>query len=193
MIALGPPLRLARDSDASQLADLVNYAGEGLPYHIWTSLAEDGQDPWEIGRTRQAEKARDGQIVVVDFGNGAVASLTGYKIGAAPVEIGEDLPALFRPLQELENLALESWYVNVLACYPEYRSQGYGSLLLDLADEIARAEGLSRMSVIVTGDNIGARRLYERKGYKEVAQAPCLKEDWDTDTEHWVLLIKSLS
>ncbi|KIC24051.1 MULTISPECIES: GNAT family N-acetyltransferase [unclassified Leisingera] len=193
MIELEPPLRLARESDASQLADLVNYAGEGLPYYIWTGLAEDGQDPWKIGRARQAEKARDGQIVVVDFGSGAVASLTGYKIGAEPVEIGEDFPALFRPLQELENQALESWYVNVLACYPEHRGKGYGSRLLDLADEIALAEGLTRMSVIVAGDNIGARRLYERKGYKEAAQAPCQKEDWETDTECWVLLMKSLS
>ncbi|MES0827642.1 GNAT family N-acetyltransferase [Ruegeria sp. SCP11] len=171
----------------------MNFAGEGLPLHVWTGLAQDGEDPWAVGRARQAEKAREGQVVVFDFGNGVVAGLTGYGIGAEPEEIGDSFPALFRPLQELENQALESRYVNVLACYPENRGQGLGSKLLDLADEIARAEGYKRMSVIVADENLGARRLYERKGYSELAKAPCAKDGWDTETENWVLLVKSLS
>lgn len=189
---LEPPLRVASEADASELADLVNFAGEGLPLYIWQGIAKGGQDPWEVGRARQVEKAREGQIVVVDLGDGAVASLTGYPIGSEPTPIGDDVPALFRPLQELENKALESWYVNVLACYPEYRGQGLGSRLLDLAEQIAREEGLHRMSVIVADDNAGARRLYERHGYVEAATLPCVKDGWETDTEHWVLLIKSL-
>lgn len=193
MIDLEPPLRLANEADACELADLVNFAGEGLPHYVWMGLAEEGQDPWEIGRARQAEKARDGQIVVVDHGNGAVACLTGYKIGREPVEIGDDFPALFRPLQELENRALESWYVNVLACYPEHRGQGLGSRLLDLAEEIARAEELSRMSLIVANANTRARRLYESKGYQELATAPCIKEEWEIENKTWVLLIKQLT
>lgn len=87
---------------------------------------------WEIGRARQIEKVREGRIVVVDIGDGAVASLTGYPIGSEPELIGDDFPALFRLLQELENRALESWYVNVLALYPEYRgkdlARGYSTL-----------------------------------------------------------------
>jgi ribosomal protein S18 acetylase RimI-like enzyme len=185
-------MRLATKADAEQLADLVNLAGEGLPLHIWESLAANGQNPWDVGRARQAEKAHEGQIVVVDNGNCAIASLTGYVIGAEPTEIGKDFPALFRPLQELENQALESWYVNVLACYPEYQGQGIGSKLLDLAEEIGRSEGMQRMSVIVADDNIGARRLYQRHGYQEVANAACVKDGWTTTTENWLLFLKSL-
>jgi ribosomal protein S18 acetylase RimI-like enzyme len=191
MIRLDSPLRLASEADATQLADLVNFAGEGLPLYIWKGLADGGQDPWEIGRARQADKASEGQVVVVDYGDGAVASLTGYVIGSKPEPIGEDFPTLFRPLQELENEALESWYVNVLACYPKFRGQGLGSRLLELAEKIARADGIHRMSVIVASNNTGARRLYERHGYKEVATRRCMKEGWATDTEHWVLLVKS--
>ena len=193
MIALTPPFRLATAADAAPLADLVNFAGEGLPLYLWTGMATDGQDPWDIGRARQAAKAREGQIVVADFGQGAVASLTGYVIGAEPTEITDAYPPLLRPLQELENQALNSWYVNVLASYPDCRGQGLGSRLLDLAEDIARAEGLQRMSVIVASDNTGARRLYERKGYAERVTAPCVKEGWDTPTEFWVLLIKALN
>ena len=192
MIDLSLPLRLAKPSDARQLAELVNFAGEGLPEYIWTGMAKDGEDPWEVGRARQADKAGDGQIVVIDQGKGAIAGLTGYTIGPEPEEIGDDFPALFRPLQELENQALNSWYVNVLACYPEHRGQGHGGHLLDIADEIGRAERLTQMSVIVASDNLGARRLYERKGYRETATAPCVKESWETATEAWVLLMKPL-
>lgn len=192
MIDLKPPLRLATPRDAAALADLVNFAGHGLPLYLWQALAQPGQDPWTLGRTRQAAKAEAGQIVVVDEGGGAIASLTGYVVGATPAEIGPDFPALFRPLQELENQALESWYVNVLACYPAHRGRGIGSRLLRLAEGLAEAEGLGRMSVIVANDNHGARRLYQRHGYREAATAPCVREAWPSRTEDWILLLKAI-
>jgi ribosomal protein S18 acetylase RimI-like enzyme len=190
LIPLEFPFRLATPEDAVALADLVNFAGEGLPYHVWCQMADQGQDPWEIGRRRQAAKAEEGQIVVVDTGEGAVAGLTGYAIGAKPEPIGEDMPPLFGPLQELENLALRSWYVNVLACYPRHRGKGHGTKLLELAEEIARDADLEMMSVIVASNNAGARRLYERLGYGEVARRPCVRNGWDTETDEWVLLTK---
>jgi ribosomal protein S18 acetylase RimI-like enzyme len=190
MIPLAPPLRLARADDGPVLARLVNYAGEGLPLHLWTEMAAGGEDPWEIGAGRQAAKARDGQVVVIDEGDGPVAGLTGYRIdGPQPVE---ELPPLFRPLQELENLAPGSWYVNVLAALPEHRGRGLGTRLLGLADQIARDEGLSRLSIIVADDNTGARRLYQRQGYVEAGRRPMVTEGWQTDGTEWVLLIKHL-
>lgn len=192
MIDLSPPYRLATPEDAQELAELVNFAGDGLPFHLWRDLAEEGQDPWEVGRRRQAERTRDGQAVVVDFGAGAVAALTGYAIDASPEPVPDDLPAVFRPLQELENEAPGSWYVNVLACFPEHRGMGLGSGLLRLAEQIASAEGLERMSIIVAGDNEGARRLYERQGYTETARRPCVHGNWQSDLEEWVLLVKTI-
>lgn len=80
----------------------------------------------------------------------------------------------------------------MLACYPEHRGQGLGSLLLKTAERIGEAEGLQRMSVIVADNNTGARRLYERHGYTETATRPCVREGWVTDTENWVLLMKGV-
>ncbi len=193
MILLHPPFRLADRNDGKELAELVNFAGEGLPYHIWCELADDDHDPWEIGRERQAERAEKGQIVVVDLGEGAIAGLTGHAIGADPKPVGEEMPAMFRPLQELENQALNSWYVNVLACYPDHRGKGYGTRLLGIAEQIAAASKLEKMSVIVAGNNAGAKRLYEKQGYQEIARRPCISNGWQTDTKEWVLLIKNLS
>lgn len=187
-----PLIRVANPDDARPLAELVNFAGEGLPLYLWTTMAGPEDDPWEIGAARQAAKASEGQIYVVDRGTGAVASLTGYAIGSEPEPINADFPPLFRPLQELENLAPNSWYVNVLACFPQERGKGLGTKLLALAEEIARSKNLSRMSVIVSDDNPGARRLYERTGYREIATRPCVREGWQTGTTAWVLLIKEL-
>jgi len=106
------------------------------------------------------------------------------------VPIGEDMPALFRPLLELENLALRSWYVNAVACYPQHRGKGYGTRLLELAEQIAADTGLDRMSLIVDSGNRGARRLYERLGYIETARRACLRDGWQSDVEEWILLIK---
>ena len=189
MIRLDPPLRLARADDAPVLARLVNYAGEGMPLHIWTGMAEPGEDPWAVGARRQAEKAEAGKVVVWDEGAGAVAGLTGYPIGSAP-QPTDHLPAMFVPLQELENQALESWYVNVLAALPEARGRGVGTRLLGIAEDIARELSLPRLSIIVAEANRGARRLYERQGYVETARRPMVKDGWQSDGTEWVLLLK---
>jgi hypothetical protein len=52
MIELTPPLRQARVTDAEMLAQLVNYAGEGLPLYLWSKLATGKSSPWEVGRQR---------------------------------------------------------------------------------------------------------------------------------------------
>lgn len=191
MIPLAPPLRLARAEDAPVLARLVNYAGEGLPLHLWSGMAEPGEDPWAVGARRQAAKAAEGQIVVVDEGDGPVAGLTGYPIGAEPEPL-DGIPALFRPMQELENLALRSWYVNVLAALPEARNRGFGTMLLGVAEEIARHGNLGGMSLIVGDNNTAARRLYERHGYAEAARRPIVRDGWETAGREWVLLVKGL-
>ena len=85
-----------------------------------------------------------------------------------------------------------SWYVNVLAVRPQYRSMGLGSRLLAVADELGSAAGKRAMSVIVSDANAGARRLYERCSYSEVSSRAMVKEGWENDGENWVLLTKSL-
>lgn len=100
------------------------------------------------------------------------------------------MPPMFVPLQELENLAPSTWYVNVLAVLPELRGHGLGSQLLELADGIGRALGLRGMSVIVSDTNEGARRLYEWHGYRVAATRTKVKEGWQNEGHEWVLLTK---
>jgi ribosomal protein S18 acetylase RimI-like enzyme len=193
MVPLAPPLRLARPEDGPVLAEFINMAGEGLPLAVWQGMAGPGEDPWAIGAARQARRAEGGQIVVVDEGAGAIAGLTGYAIRAVEA-IGDDMPAAFRPLQELENLAVGTWYVNALAVLSGHRGKGYGSRLLRLAEEIAEEEELTALSLIVAEDNAGARRLYAREGYEETARRPVnAAPGWTPATETWILMLRRLS
>ena len=194
MIDLARPFRPATADDDAALAELVNMAGEGLPLYLWTRMAGPGEDPWAVGRQRA--RRTEGSFsyrnaVVIDVGGQVVAALIGYKLPDAPEEIDPDtMPAMFVPLQELENLAPGTWYLNVMATYPEYRGQGYGARLLAIAERLAAESGSAGLSLIVLDANAGARRLYARAGYRQVAERPVVKEDWTCRGDNWVLLVK---
>lgn len=187
--------RPAQRDEAALLAELVNYAGEGLPLYLWGRLATPGRLAWDVGRERAERDEgsfswRNATMIEVD--GKAVGCLIGYEIPDNPEPIPDYMPILFVPLQELENLAPSTWYVNVLAVLPEYRGRGLGTRLLQLADETGRKLGKKGMSVIVSDANVGARRLYERCGYRETARRAMVKEGWDNPGREWVLLTKPL-
>lgn len=185
--------RPARKTDAPSLAELVNYAGEGMPLYLWSKLARSGEDPWEIGRTRAARE--EGAFsyrnaVVADIGGECAGCLIGYDIPDAVASIPGAMPPMFVPLQELENLAPGTWYVNVLGVKPQFRSRGLGGKFLAFAEREARARGLRGLSLIVADENRGARRLYERAGFRDTATRKMVKEDWTSASENWVLMVK---
>ena len=181
--------------DAPILAELVNYAGDGLPLHLWSKMAAPGESAWDVGR-RRAARPEGGfsyrNATIIEHHGACAGCLIGYQIPDQPEPIGGDLPAMFVPLQELENLAPGTWYVNVLAVRPQFRGLGLGTRLLEFADETGRAHGKRGMSVIVSDANPGARRLYERCGYRETAARAMVKDDWRNDGRNWVLLTKVL-
>lgn len=196
MIDFQLPYRRASTDDAPALAELGNMAGEGLPLYVWSHMAEAGKSPWEIGRERARRESggfsyRNAVVRVED--SRAVACLVGYPLDDAPAPVDySGLPPMFVPLQQLEDMAPGTWYVNVLATYPEYRGRGYGSELLAVAEAMAQDLGKRGLSIIVADSNSGARRLYERQGYVEQARRPMIKENWESPGSNWVLLVKTL-
>lgn len=197
IVEAGIRLRGATKSDSHAMAELVNFAGEGLPLYLWERMAADGQSGWDVGRARAArdEGAFSWRNTIIAEVDGQVAgSLVGYALPDTPEPIDHDaMPAMFVPLQELENLAPSTWYVNVLAAFPQFRGRGVGTRLLAEADRLGRAAGLKGMSVIVSDANAGARRLYERCGYREHASRLMVKESWQNHGANWVLLVKPLA
>jgi len=107
-----------------------------------------------------------------------------------PLGQASDPAPMFVPLQQLEDLAPGTWYVNVLATYPRYRGRYYGAEPLSIADDIARDSVKRGLSIIVADANAGARRLYERCGYRERARRAMVKGQWQHPGTDWVLLVK---
>jgi ribosomal protein S18 acetylase RimI-like enzyme len=184
--------RRASLADVAALAELVEFAGEGLPLCLWTQLAGPGADPWEFGRNRLRSEAPGysyRNALIAQRADKMLGALIGYPLREPePIEANE--PALLVPLHELMQMAPQTWYVHALAAYPEHRSLGVGAALLAEADKLAAADGLSGLSLIVSDTNSGARRLYERSGYREAARRKMTKQDWQHPGTEWVLLIK---
>ncbi len=193
MTAMDFLVRSGRREDATVLAELVNYAGEGLPLYLWGKMAGEGADAWSIGRERAARDVGSfsyRNATILDRNGQPVAALIGYEIPDAPDPVPADMPTMFVPLQELENLAPATWYVNVLAVLPEFRGSGLGTRLLSIAEETAARLAKRGLSIIVSDSNHGARRLYHRLGYKEISRRAMVKENWGNNGREWVSLIK---
>ena len=195
MIASTSTIRPATLQDAQSLVELMNFAGEGLPFYVWATMAKGSEaDPWSIGlaRARREEGSFSYRNATIIEEDRAVAGcLVGYPRSDEPEAIELSLPEMFVPLQQLENLAPGTWYVNALAIYPQYRKKGFGTALLKHAEKLAVTTPAKRgMSVIVADNNVAARRLYERMGYRHLADRPMIKGRWESRGSAWVLLVK---
>jgi ribosomal protein S18 acetylase RimI-like enzyme len=195
-MASAPTFRLATKADAAALAVLVDIAGEGGPNYMWSSLAAPGQSSLEVGRER-ARREEGGfsyrNATVAEIGGEIAASLVGYRLDD-PYDLGDldEMPEFVRPLVRLEAKAPGSWYVNVLATFPEFCRQGIGARLLAIAEDEARQEGAPALSVIVGSWNDGAARLYAGAGYSPLAREPAVLFPGCPHQGDWVLMLRSL-
>jgi ribosomal protein S18 acetylase RimI-like enzyme len=195
MTKVDAPFRRARSADAVALAELVEFASEGLAVCLWTKLAGPGGDPWDIGRKRVSSETGGlsyRNALIAELAGKPVCGLIGYPLGDKSEPIPDTLPAVLVPLHELMNLAPDTWYVHALAAYPEHRGGGRGTALLAEADKLAACTHKPGLSLIVTDTNTSARRLYERSGYREAARRRMVKEQWQHPGSNWVLLTKRL-
>ena len=190
-------IRAARKSDASALAVLVDIAGEGMPAHMWRTMKAPRQSVLEFGRSRAARDEggfswRNATVIEVD--DEVAGGLIDYRLDD-PYDAGdlEQLPAMIRPLVTLEARVPGSWYVNVLATFPEFRGQGLGTRLLERAENRAREAGARNVSLIVESENPGALRLYQRLGYQEQGRETLVKIPGEPHGGDWVLMVKRLS
>jgi ribosomal protein S18 acetylase RimI-like enzyme len=195
MSIIQPPFRRATINDAGTLAQFVEFASEGLAVYLWTQIAGGGPDPWHIGRERVASETGGlsyRNAVMAELAGQPISGLISYPLGDKGEHSPDSLPAVLVPLHELMNLALDTWYIHVVAVSPEYRGKGRGLALLALAERLAGSAGKASVSLIVSDTNTGARRLYECWGYREIAQRKMIKEQWQHPGVNWVLLGKHL-
>jgi ribosomal protein S18 acetylase RimI-like enzyme len=191
-----PTFRPARKSDAASLAVLVDIAGEGMPAYMWSTLKVPAQSLLEFGRERAARESGGfswRNAIVAELDGEVAASLVGYRLDN-PYDLGilDEMPEMVRPLVRLEAKAPGSWYVNVLATFPEFRHRGIGSQLLAVAEHKANETRAPSLSVIVASWNEGAARLYRGAGYSPLASEPAILFPGCPHKGDWVLMVRSL-
>jgi ribosomal protein S18 acetylase RimI-like enzyme len=185
-----PLLRPARRGDAEDLARLAELASEGMTSHVWSGMAGPGEDPMAIGARRAARD--EGAFswrnaVLAELGGRVAGGLVCYRIGEAPAPL-DGLPAMFRPLQALENRAPGTEYVHILATLPAFRRQGVATRLL--GEAARRGAGSRGLSLVVADGNLPARRLYAALGFAEAAREPMVKEGWRNPGRQWLLMLR---
>lgn len=187
-------IRAATKKDALYVAALADMAGHGLPSWVWSQACVKGQSVIEVGRARAMRENAD-----FSYRNAHMleqdGEIAGMLLGYKEPDTFDDLDTsglheVFRPMAELEAEAPGSWYVNMLAVFAECRGRGLGMRLLGLADELAAAASANRLSLIVESENDGARRLYERAGYRETARRPYVAFPGSPHQGDWVLMMK---
>ena len=188
-------IRKASTEDCHAIAQLALMAGEGIPAWFWEQSRQEGQLIEDVGAQNAASDSenfsyRNAHLAVVE--ENVAGMLLAYRLpGADHEESLEEYPEFIRPLIELEQCVPDSFYINMLATYPQYRGRGVGSALMGIAGRLADDAGCSRISIEVFSQNEGALRLYERLGYCEIERRKVIKHPCHPYDESIVLLVKN--
>ncbi len=186
-------LRPARKSDCGTIASLYSISSDGVADYIWTQLAGPGDNILDVGQRRYERE--DG---VFSYRSCTVAVLKDEIIGmlvAFPMHVtgdaaDENADPVLAPYSVLEED--NSYYICGMAFFPPYRGHGLGTRFLELAEKQARERSLPKMSLIVFEQNAGAKRLYQRQGYREVARQPVVPHPLIHYTGDALLMVKPL-
>jgi ribosomal protein S18 acetylase RimI-like enzyme len=196
-MALAPTFRPATLRDAADLAILIDIAGNGLANRIWLNKTGPGHSAVEVGR--QLVRSDDGED---SFRNATIVmmgtEIAGCIIGGLPEDLYdlsrvEEKPAIFRPVARLAVRAVGTWYVDVIANFPEFRGQGLGRQMLEHVATKAREVSAPSSTLVVGSWNEGAARLYARCGYHPTAREPVTLPEGFPYSGEWVLMTRPLT
>ena len=176
-------IRPAIKADIPDLAKLLLMATDGIVASLYDGVIP-GLATHEIVERRLArEDTCDSYVncwVAADTdscGARVAGNLHAYPLDAVAGDppdplVPEARRAVLEPFEALYRQAAGSYYINVIAVYPDYRRQGLGGRLLNLAGKQARAGGFSQLSLAVFEENAAAVRLYDGTGFAVAARSP---------------------
>jgi ribosomal protein S18 acetylase RimI-like enzyme len=187
-------IRKATKSDCRAIAELALMAGEGIPAYFWRESLQAGQAIEDVGARNAASENdnfsyRNVHLALVD--NAIAGMLLAYRLpDAEQADELEDYPVFIRPLIELEQCVPGSFYINMLATYPQYRNRSVGTKLMSITDALAVQAGCSLISVEVFSQNTGALRLYERLGFTPIERRAVILHECHPYTDEVILLTR---
>jgi ribosomal protein S18 acetylase RimI-like enzyme len=189
-------VRPATPDDAALMARLIDIAAAGLPSHLWSTTAEPGQSPLEVGEAR-ARRDSGGfswrNAIMAEVDGRPVGMLLGYRL-EAPTEEDRaalaELPDLVRPFIELEHEVPGTFYINAFAVLEGFRGRGIGAALLEAARQRAAELGCALLSVQAFSENPRSVAFYERHGFRRIAERPVVPHPCYPYTDRTLLLVR---
>ena len=80
-------------------------------------------------------------------------------------------------------------YLFGLRVLPDFQRQGIGTALVKYITSLRREQGIKEFTIAVEKDNVGARRLYERLGFKTLLEN-CTEMQFGRQCRFDVLILK---
>ena len=184
--------RRALKPDSAVIARLASIASDGVADYAWTLIAQHGENILDVAQQRYEREGTQ-----ISYQNCMVATVEDELIGmllafSDVAKVGKEIEtdpvlAIFENLRENE-----SYYIDCVAVFEDYRGQGIGSGLMGRAEQQARKRGHVKTSLVVFEQNIGAKKLYERLGYREVSRKKTTPHRLIHYTGDAVLMVKTL-
>ena len=184
--------RPAEKPDCRAIASLYSISSDGVADYIWTKLAQPGEDLLDVGQRRYE---RENTVfsyqncILATLGENIVGMLVAFPMIVEETAEPEEDPVLV-PYSKLEEN--NSYYICGIALFPEYRNRGIGTELMKLAEAQAVTKGFTKLSLIVFEQNVGAKRLYESLGYREVAREPVVPHPLIHYSGDAILMVKEV-
>ncbi|UCB54023.1 MAG: hypothetical protein JSW45_08645 [Thiotrichales bacterium] len=131
-------IRRATESDVHDLVKLALNAGEGIPAWFWSRSAAEVPSIEDAGAAKLLSKTdnfscRNARVAEIDIR--IAGMILAYRLPDADnAENLDELPAFIRPLVELEQCVPASFYINMIATYPQYRNRSIGTELMGSVD-----------------------------------------------------------
>lgn len=174
-------IRRAKPGDALSCAQLLLMASHGLAEAVFRDLIP-GQPTDQIIATRRIEPegrsssythwwVAEGDHAEIAGGINAYA-LTGDFLPVREELLTEERIRLLRPMIELDAEATGSYFINILAVFPEYRHAGLGRRLIAFAIQKAREAGCTAVSLTTFEDDSRLISYYRRIGFTTIASRP---------------------
>ncbi len=190
-------IRPATKDDVNAIARLALIAGEGIPAWFWTRSASPDQAIEDVGAARLLDENENFSYrnAHVAQSEGAIAGMVlAYRLpDEEDAEDLNELPGFIRPLVELEQCVPASFYVNMIATFPEYRNRSIGTQLMNIVDDLAKKAGCTLSSIEVFDQNEGALRLYQRLGYTIRDKRPVVPHECHPYNGQIVLLTRPVA
>jgi ribosomal protein S18 acetylase RimI-like enzyme len=182
----------AQKSDCRTIASLYSISSDGVADYIWKKLAQPGEDLLDVGQRRYE---RENSLfsyqncTLATLGENIAGMIVAFPMFVDETAEPEEDPVL-APYSKLEEN--NSYYICGVAVFPEYRNRGIGTQLMKLAETHAVTKGLDKLSLIVFEQNVGAKRLYDRLGYREIAREPIFPHPLIHHSGDAILMVKNV-